>query len=56
MRHPVVVEVGGGGEPFPADLALVGLFAGVDTPMCVERAACAEAFVTHHTHVRFFPC
>ena len=32
MRHPVVVEIAGGREPFPADAALMGLLAAVDPP------------------------
>ena len=32
MRHPVVVEVAGGRESLPAEVALVGLLTAVDAP------------------------
>ena len=35
VRHPVVVEVAGGGEPLAADGALVRLLARVDPPVRV---------------------
>ena len=37
VRHPVVVEVGTGGESFTTDLTLMGLLSGVDPPVRVER-------------------
>jgi hypothetical protein len=37
VSHAVVVEIGGGGEAFAADGALVGLLAAVNSPVRVER-------------------
>ena len=56
VSHAVVVEVGRGGEPFPADGALVRLLPAVDAPVGVERAGRRESLAAHVADVRFLPC
>ena len=56
VRHPVVVEVGAGGESFTTDLTLMGLLSGVDPPVCVERGTGGECFTTHITGMRLLTC
>lgn len=54
--HAMVVEIRTGRKAFPTHLALVGLLAGVDASMCVQRTGRAEALPADQTHVRFFTC
>ncbi len=56
MSHLVVVEVGGGGEALPANLALVRLLARVDAAVSVERRARAERLPARLTRVRLLSC
>ena len=49
MSHLVIVEVGGGREPFTAGLTLVGLLSCVNPPVCVETGAGGETFATNIT-------
>ncbi len=56
MGHPVVVEVGAGGEAFAADLTLMRLLAGVDAPVRVQRRAGREGLSTHVARVRLLSC
>ena len=51
MSHLVIVEVGGGREPFAASLALVRLLARVNPPVRVETGAGGEFFITEVTGV-----
>ena len=51
VSHLVIVEVGGGREPFAAGLALVGLLSCVDPPVSVETGAGGELFTTEVTGV-----
>lgn len=51
VSHPVVVEVGRGGESLAANGALVGLLAAVDPPVGVERARRREPLAAHVAHV-----
>ena len=51
MSHLVIVEVGGGREPFTAGLTLVGLLSCVNPPVCVETGAGGELFTTEVTGV-----
>lgn len=53
MRHPMVVQVRAGREPFPAVLALVRLLSRVYPSVGVQAAGCAETFIADHAHVRF---
>ena len=55
MRHLVVVEVAGGGEPLAADAALVRLLAAVDAPVRVERGRRGEPLGADVAHVRPLP-
>ena len=52
MRHLVVVEVAGGGEPLSADAALVRLLAAVDASVRVERGRRGEPLGADVAHVR----
>ena len=56
VGHPVVVEVGTGGESFTTDLTLMGLLSGVDPPVRVERGTGGECFTTHITRMRLLTC
>ena len=51
VSHLVVVQVGGGREPFAAGLALVRLLSCVDPPVSVETGAGGELFTTEVTGV-----
>lgn len=52
VRHPVVVEVGAGGEALATDGALVGLLSGVDAAVSVEGAGRGERLVADVAGVR----
>ena len=56
MSHLVIVEVGGGCEPFATGLTLVRLLSCVDPPVSVETGAGGESFIAEITHVGPLSC
>ena len=53
MSHPMVVEVGAGGEPFTTDPALMRLLSAVYTTVGVQWRRRRESLTTDVTGVRF---
>ena len=56
VGHLVVVEVGGGREPFAAGFTLVRFLPRVDPPVSVETGAGGELFITEVTGVGPLSC
>ena len=56
MSHLVIVEVGGGCEPFATGLTLVRLLSCVNPPVSVETGAGGELFTTEVTGVWPLSC
>ena len=56
VGHPMVVEVGRGGESLAADGALVRLLPAVDASVGVERTRRREPFAADVAHVWFLTC
>ena len=56
VGHPVIVEVGGGGEALAASLAPVRLLSGVNPPVRVQAGAGGELLGAEVAGVRPLPC